>query len=577
MIGGFYLTKRYQFEEIRLYAILSFIFMSLIYSGISLFYMSLPNTEHSNFSFLFQNFVFFCTWNLIRYFYFSTTKYSQNWVFLIYGCIDLFTVSFYFGVPTLDQGGKIVILFILIIASIYRGRKIGLTLTLLWFPMKLASDFIFVNLLSNSGDHHFHRLMISEQIVEAVYFQAMLLILVFITEIIYREIADKEKENNRLLHEIADQYKELNDAHDEIEAKNDRLKKANDELEDANKKLTHRFAELFTVQQVSKAISSLLDINELMKYVNDIILGVMGVKDSTIILFNEKTSKLEIHSTNMADEKAYAALFNNVNYSEVLNILEGENAIWDNNVDPSKFGFAKERGIKSFICVPIISKLKKFGIILVEQNFENAFDIDKVNLLTVIAQQVGMAMENADLYQAMHELAVKDNLTGTYNKLYFHERLQEELINAKNECYELSVAMFDIDHFKKFNDTYGHLFGDKVLKTVAEVMNQSIRSKDVIARFGGEEFIILFPHTSLTKANKIVERLRKKIERTNIRDGSICVSVTASFGVACFPQNASNIMELLKDADDALYKAKDSGRNCVRSSEKYENNNKGEL
>lgn len=574
MIGGFYLTKRYQFEEIRLYAILSFIFMSLIYSGISFFYMSSPHSEYSRFPFIFENFVFFCTWNLVRYYCFNTAKYSQNWVFLIYGCIDLFTVSFYFGIPTLDQGGKIVILFILIIASIYRGRKIGLILTSLWFPMKMASDFIFLNLQKNLGDPHFHGVMISEQIAEALYFQVMLLILVFITEIIYREISDKEKLNDRLLHEIADQYQELNDAHDEIEAKNAKLKKANIELEDANKKLTHRFAEIFTVQQVSKAISSLLDINELMKYVNDITLGVMGVKDSTIILFNEKNSKLEIHTTNITDEKTYVALFNNINYSEFQNILEGGTAIWDNNVDPSKFGFAKERGIKSFICAPIISKLKKFGLILVEQNFENAFDIDKVKLLTVIAQQVGMAMENADLYHKMHELAIRDNLTGAYNKLYFHERLQEELMNAQNECYELSVAMFDIDHFKKFNDTYGHLFGDKVLKTVVEVISQSIRSKDIIARFGGEEFIILFPHTSLIKASKIVERLREKIEHTNIEDGSVCVSVTASFGVANFPKNASNIMELLKDADDALYKAKDSGRNCVRASEKYENNSK---
>jgi diguanylate cyclase (GGDEF)-like protein len=568
MIGGFYLTKKYQFEEIRLYAILSFIFMSLIYSGISFFYIPLHNPDHNHFPFILKNFVFFAIWNLVRYRYFNTVKYSENWVFLLYGCIDLCTVSFYFGVPTLDQGGKIVVLFILIMASIYRGRKIGLILTLIWFPMKIASDFIFMNLLKDPGGPDFHKMMISEHIIDALYFQIMLLILVFITEVIYREIADKEKHNNRLLHEIADQYKELTDAHDEIEAKNDRLKKANVELEDANKKLTHRFAELFTVQQVSKAISSLLDINELMNYVNDITLGVMGVKNSTIILFNEKISKLEVHTTNITDGKAYTTLCNNVNCSQLLSILAGEIAICDNNVDSNRFIFTEDRDVKSLICVPIISKLKKFGLILIEQDFKNAFDVDKVKLLTVIAQQVGMAMENADLYHKMHQLAVRDNLTGAYNRLYFNERLEEELINAQNECYELAIAMFDIDYFKKFNDTYGHLFGDKVLKTVAEVINQSIRSKDVMARFGGEEFIILFPHTSLTKAYKIVERLRKKIECTNIMDDSVCASVTASFGIASFPQNSSNIMELLKNVDDALYKAKDSGRNCVKISEK---------
>lgn len=574
MIGGFFLVKRYQFEEIRLYAILSFIFMSLIYSGISFFYMPIHNHEYSQFPFVFKNFVFFSTWNLIRYYHFNTVKYKNNWVFLIYGCIDLFTVSFYFGIPTLDQGGKIVILFLLIIASIYRGRKIGLTLTLLWFPMKMASDFIFMRLLRDLGRADFPKIMISENIIDALYFQIMLVILVFITEVIYRQISDKEKENKRLLDEIEYQYKELNAAHDEIEGKNNKLKDANSNLEALNSKLVHRIAELFTLQQVSKAIGSLLNIHELMNYVNDITLGVMGVKDSTIILFNEKTSELEVHTTNITDKEAYATLCNNINCPELLSILEGETAILDNNIDSNRFCFTVGRDIKSLICVPIVSKSKKFGLILIEQNFENAFDIDNVKLLTVIAQQVGIAMENVDLYHKMHELAVRDNLTGVYNRLYFHERLQEELVNAKNECYELSVAMFDIDHFKKFNDTYGHLFGDKVLKTVTEVMDQSIRSKDVIARFGGEEFIILFPYTSLAKAYKIVERLREKIASTNITDGSVCVSVTASFGIASFPQNASNAMELLKKADDALYKAKDSGRNCVRTSDEYNHRNK---
>lgn len=564
------MIKKYEFEKIRLHAILSFIFMSLMYIGLSSIYTPLPLhvPKYISFPFIFKNFILLAILNLIRYRYFNTIKYSQDWLFLLYGYFDLFTVSFYFGIPTLDQGGKIVILFVLIVASIYRGRKLGLILTLLWFPMKMASNFVFMHLLKPSGSPDFSRMILSEEIIDALYFQVLLFILVFITEAIYRQIADRERENKHLLRKSEQHYKELNSAHKQIEAKNASLKRANTDLENVNKQLTNTIAELFTLQQVSKAIISLLDVHELMNYVNDITLGVLGVKYSTIILFNEKNSKLEVHTTNVTDEKAYETLCNNINYSKLLNILEGEATIWDNNVDSKKFTFTEEENVKSFMCAPIISKSKKFGLILVEQNFENAFDIDKVNLLTVIAQQVGLAMENADLYRKTHEMAITDNLTGVYNKMYFHERLEAEIANSKIEHAEFTLAMFDIDHFKSFNDTHGHLFGDKVLKTIAEVMSHSIRSQDIMARFGGEEFIILFPHTSLREACKIVERLRKKIANTSIKNDSVYTSITASFGIAAFPENASNALELVKSVDDALYRAKDSGRNCIKVSPK---------
>jgi len=399
----------------------------------------------------------------------------------------------------------------------------------------------------------------------------MLLILVFITDLIYRQITNKEKENKRLFNKLELHFKELNVAHDQIEAKNDRLNNANSDLKKVNKQLAHSIAEFFTLQQISQAIGSILDTDELIAYVNDITLGVMGVKNSTIILFNQNNFDLEVHTTNITDESDYALLCDNVNDKALLSILEGGSIVCENNVDSKKYIFTVGRNVKSFICVPISSKLKRLGLILIEQNFENAFDNDNVRLLTVIAQQVGMAMENADLYSEMHELAITDNLTGAYNRTYFHTIIKAELINAEKDCYEIAVAMLDIDNFKRVNDTYGHLFGDKVLKSIAALINKSIRSDDVMARFGGEEFIILFPHTSLTEAYEIVEELRKKIASTDIKDNTVCVSISASFGIASFPQNSSNIMELLKNADDALYDAKNSGRNCVKVFKSKEN------
>jgi len=122
----------------------------------------------------------------------------------------------------------------------------------------------------------------------------------------------------------------------------------------------------------------------------------------------------------------------------------------------------------------------------------------------------------------------------------------------------------DIDHFKRFNDTFGHLFGDKVLKHIAHLMKKSLRSGDIIARYGGEEFVILLPRTSVKEAYDKVERLRNIVAKTTIKDELVEASVTVSFGVSSYPEFANTESELLKTADNALYDAKESGRNCVR-------------
>ena len=164
----------------------------------------------------------------------------------------------------------------------------------------------------------------------------------------------------------------------------------------------------------------------------------------------------------------------------------------------------------------------------------------------------------------MHERATVDGRTGVYNRLYFQERLNEDFENAPNEKYDLSLALLDIDHFKRFNDMFGHLFGDKVLSRIATLIKKSLRSDDVIARYGGEEFVILLPRTGIKEAYYKVERLRELIAKTSITDGTVTSSVTVSFGVSSYPELSSSESELLKMADDALYDAKESGRNCVK-------------
>lgn len=163
-------------------------------------------------------------------------------------------------------------------------------------------------------------------------------------------------------------------------------------------------------------------------------------------------------------------------------------------------------------------------------------------------------------------LALTDELTNLYNYRYFQQRLTDEMEKAKNNQYEISLIMIDIDYFKNFNDTYGHPQGDKVLKSVADVIKSNLREEDIIVRYGGEEFAIILSHTGKIKALEIAERIRESMARHKffLENKGLSVSITISLGIAAYPQDALSKIDLIAKADHALYKAKEWGRNKVQ-------------
>jgi len=250
--------------------------------------------------------------------------------------------------------------------------------------------------------------------------------------------------------------------------------------------------------------------------------------------------------------------------------LQNEKPILENEVDPDKYDFIMTREIGSFICIPLISKSRKFGLILIEHKNKNTFTEENLRLVTTICKSVSMAIENAELYANLQDLATIDGLTGVFNRVYFHQKFESEFKMAIDSGYDLTLVILDIDFFKNFNDTYGHMFGDVVLRNVAQTVKNNMRATDTVARFGGEEFVVILPRTSVQEAFEKIESLRQKIANSIVKDNLISVSITASFGIASFPAISANQIELIRDADNALYKAKDSGRNCVKIAKNFE-------
>ncbi len=168
-------------------------------------------------------------------------------------------------------------------------------------------------------------------------------------------------------------------------------------------------------------------------------------------------------------------------------------------------------------------------------------------------------------HEEIYQMTITDGLTQINNKRYFVDCLEREIARSTRHHRELSVVMIDLDHFKAVNDTHGHLAGDRVLRQVAELVKARVRREDVLARFGGEEFALLLPETSLDEAVRFVEKIQALVEETVFSFDDEEIRVTVSIGVAAVDVPPVDALELIKAADQYLYKAKRAGRNRVEA------------
>jgi len=181
----------------------------------------------------------------------------------------------------------------------------------------------------------------------------------------------------------------------------------------------------------------------------------------------------------------------------------------------------------------------------------------------ILAQQFLLGIKRAILYQQVQELSVIDTLTGAFSRRHYLERFGEELERSNKFKYRFSCLMIDIDHFKEYNDRYGHLVGDAILKEVAGRIKENIRQIDLMGRYGGEEFSIVFTETGKDDARYVAERIRRAIEEACIKVYDEDLKVTISIGISGFPADGQDTRGLIEKADQALYQAKETGRNRV--------------
>jgi diguanylate cyclase (GGDEF)-like protein/PAS domain S-box-containing protein len=210
---------------------------------------------------------------------------------------------------------------------------------------------------------------------------------------------------------------------------------------------------------------------------------------------------------------------------------------------------------------PIVYAGEFMGVLFVFS--ERPFVSNDLKLMGLFASHAGAAIRNARMHSQLHELAIRDPMTGIFNRRHFFELADSVFEQSRRYNRPFSAVVFDADHYKEVNDTYGHLVGDEVLKQITARCSAVIRQADIFGRYGGEEFVIVMPETGLTGALKMAERLRAAVAESPYHTEKGDVPATISLGVARSKRSTATLLELLSDADAALYRAKDAGRNRV--------------
>jgi diguanylate cyclase (GGDEF)-like protein len=312
--------------------------------------------------------------------------------------------------------------------------------------------------------------------------------------------------------------------------------------------------------RLTKLVNSGVPLQKLLESVAAAATELVGAQSCSIMLLDESRRELLIKAASgVSDEHVTLQMGEGVGGWVAEHVAPA--LIPDVTKDPRfKIIPGSKLSIGSMVAVPLATREGVIGVLSATSSEVNAFGKDHEDLLAYLGAQIVRDIENARLYR----LSITDSLTKAYNRQYLYQRLPEEIERSRRYSDPLSVVLFDIDNFKRFNDTWGHAAGDFVLKELVRVATTTIREVDGLVRYGGEEFLMLLPKTALPGAAEAAERLRAAVEKTDFLWSDQRLKVTISVGVTTLGQGVSDD-ELIRRADVKLYEAKRDGRNRVAS------------
>lgn len=379
------------------------------------------------------------------------------------------------------------------------------------------------------------------------------------------EVGQLASNFNIMADSLAGKMDELKDAYGELQHRADAIQAA-------NVKLDRKVFEIGTLYKIGQLMSEVgIDLEKLVDIIIVKAMEAAGATRGSLMLINEEGTALTLKRVMVVNPETNEVEVID-DYTHNVLIRPGEGiagkvfasgqmiTINDTENHPDFKQYNSNKGnVKQLCCVPLTVKNTTFGVINIVNRLDGRnFESRDTDLLQTLANQAALALDNTRLFK----LAITDGLTGLFMIRHFKIKLNEEIKRCRRYGKIFSIIFFDIDHFKKFNDTYGHQVGDEVLKQTADLFRQSLREDvDLPARYGGEEMIALLPETSAEGAFTVAERLRKSIESCEFEGHDTPLHVTISIGITEYPSHDTEMMELIRKADTALYQCKENGRN----------------
>ncbi|MGE3538877.1 MAG: diguanylate cyclase [Candidatus Tectimicrobiota bacterium] len=378
-------------------------------------------------------------------------------------------------------------------------------------------------------------------------------------------------ENRKAFLAIYHLSQDLQEANQQLQEANQQLSTQKHLLEEERDQLKAWARELNMLNEFSSAICSTLDTQAIITLVTSELSTLIHYDLCTLILFTDPQVQMYFHTpvpvahrlVEKIVEDFIAAsprlLGRQVSTSEVTYAVEGSMGFGEYPYDTNFFTTSPLHAVANLVVAREI-----IGLIGLYRFAHEPFSAGQTRLLSTLANQVALALRNAREYRKTQEMALRDGLTRLYNHAAFQDFLDREFEAFRRYSRPLSLLIFDIDHFKAINDTYGHQTGDYILKELAALSQGSVRKTDLLARYGGEEFALVLPDTDLQRAQILAERIWRKVQEHHFVHGDTILHITISLGLASAGTlHVANKEELIRSADAALYRAKHAGRNHV--------------
>lgn len=328
--------------------------------------------------------------------------------------------------------------------------------------------------------------------------------------------------------------------------------------------LRHRNVEISTLGEMSRVLQTEMSLVEALEVTGMYCGRLLPATSGSIYLFRNSADVLERASSwGQGEMRAVETLEPNSCWG--LRRGQVHRCMTAHDLRCRHYANADPEGTSLHVCVPLSAYGEVMGLMHVscteQATPEQAEEITR--MAQTISEQVALSLSNAKLRQVLRDQSIKDGLTGMFNRRYMEETLERELARAQRQSTQLAIVVADLDHFKKINDTYGHPAGDAVLKAAALQLRNSVRASDVACRYGGEEFMLILPDCTKEAATLKAEEMCNRLRTLAFKEGTGPSQVTASFGVAAYPNDAVEAETLVQVADAAMYEAKRNGRNQV--------------